>query len=108
MSSREGQRATIMSVMRDQRITKSKERRGTAGDHKGLCWRMREIRDGARTQGDRKGSPNRRQVKEKERGAEGRQSGGVTGNSSCEKIEEESHISISSQQEGDHDHCTTN
>ncbi len=28
-----------------------------AGDHKGLCWRMREIRDGAHTPGDRKGSP---------------------------------------------------
>src|SRR5258708_20856658 len=58
-SSREGQRATIMSVMRDQRITKSKERRGTAGDHKGLCWRMRALRDGARTQGDRSRRPGK-------------------------------------------------
>ena len=33
---------------------------------------------------------------------------GVTGNSSCEKIEKEFHISSSSQQEGKHDHCTTN
>jgi hypothetical protein len=32
----------------------------------------------------------------------------VTGNVSCEKIEEESYISIRSQQEADHDHCTTN
>src|SRR5713101_4766934 len=48
-----------MSVMRDQHITKSKERRGTAGDHKGLCWRMRALRDGARTQGDRSRRPSK-------------------------------------------------
>jgi len=30
---------------------------GFQGDHQGPCWRMRALRDGARPQGDRKGSP---------------------------------------------------
>src|SRR5229473_5752359 len=33
--------------------------RGTAGDHKGLCWRMRALRDGARPQGDRSRRPSK-------------------------------------------------